>query len=61
MKLNQIKSDLDLNIVNDRETINHAKNKDNIKYLYPNGHRLAPQMRWFKGSRDRGFRNDIVA
>ena len=23
-----------------------------LNYLYPNGHRITPQMRWFKGSRD---------
>ena len=30
-------------------------------YLYPNGHRMTPQMRWFKGSRDRGLKPDIAA
>ena len=33
----------------------------NEKYLYPNGHRITHQMRWFKGSRDRGFNFDSVA
>tara|TARA_B100000965_G_C19188031_1_gene581883 strand:+ start:266 stop:451 length:186 start_codon:yes stop_codon:yes gene_type:complete len=27
---------------------------ENLKYLYPNGHRMTHQLRWFKGSRDRG-------
>ena len=31
------------------------------RYLYPNGHRMTPQMRWFKGTRDRGFKPDIAA
>ena len=34
---------------------------ENFNYLYPNGHRMTHQMRWFKGSRDRGFRPDIAA
>jgi len=28
---------------------------ENLNYLYPNGHRITHQMRWFKGSRDRGL------
>ena len=34
---------------------------DNLNYLYPNGHRITHQMRWFKGSRDRCLRFDIAA
>ena len=34
---------------------------DNLNYLYPNGHRITHQMRWFKGSRDRCLRSDIAA
>ena len=30
-------------------------------YLYPDGHRMTPQMRWFKGSRDKGLKPDIAA
>ena len=30
-------------------------------YLYPDGHRITPQMRWFKGSCDRGLKHDIPA
>ena len=30
-------------------------------YLYPNGHRITHQMRWFKCSNDRGLRADINA
>ena len=29
---------------------------ENLNYLYPNGHRMTPQSRWFKGSRDRGIK-----
>ena len=38
-----------------------GSNIENLKYLYPNGHRLTHQMRWFKGSRDRGLKSDIAA
>ena len=34
---------------------------DCCNYLYPNGNRMTPQMRWFKGSRDRGLKPDIAA
>ena len=34
---------------------------ENLNYLYPNGHRITHQMRWFKGSRDRGLASDIAA
>ena len=34
---------------------------ENLNYLYPNGHRITHQMRWFKGSRDRYLRSDIAA
>ena len=34
---------------------------ENLNYLYPNGHRITHQMRWFKGSRERGVRSDIAA
>ena len=34
---------------------------ENLNYLYPNGHRITHQMRWFKGSRDRCLRPDIAA
>ncbi len=34
---------------------------ENLNYLYPNGHRITHQMRWYKGSRDRGLRFDHAA
>ena len=34
---------------------------ENLNYLYPNGHRITHQMRWFKGSRDRCLTSDIAA
>ena len=38
-----------------------ASSTENLNYLYPNGHRITHQMRWFKGSRDRCLRSDIAA
>ena len=32
-----------------------------LSYLYPDGHRMTHQMRWYKGSRDRGLRSDMAA
>ena len=34
---------------------------EDLNYLYPNGHRITHQMRWFKVSRDRGISIDIAA
>ena len=47
----------------------HEKVKKNVKvinleekkYLYPNGHRITHQMRWFKLTRDRGSSSNIAA
>ncbi len=39
----------------------HSNSFANLSYLYPNGHRSTPQMRWFKGSRDRGLDSDKAA
>ena len=33
----------------------------NLNYLYPNGHRMTHQMKWFKSNKDRGLRSDIAA
>ncbi len=50
MKLNQNSDDNYQDIVhrNQKEILD-----ENINYLYPNGHRITHQMRWFKASRDR--------
>ena len=34
---------------------------ENLSYLYPNGHRMTNQMRWFKASLNRGLRTNIAA
>ena len=34
---------------------------ENLNYLYPNGPRITHQMRWFKGSRNRGLQSDTAA
>ena len=61
MKLNQE------NIYNLQENIDGDENLiliqdiDTRNYLYPDGHRITPQMKWFKGSRERGFESDMAA
>ncbi len=48
---------------NSKEIINTNErfiSTENINYLYPNGHRMTNQMRWFKGSRDSGLRSDVA-
>ncbi len=58
MDSNQNKNDNLEEIVNRNEKVFSTKN---LNYLYPNGHRITRQMRWFKGSRDRSLRSDIAA
>ena len=58
MELNQMNTDNLQEIVNSNEKIVSI---ENLNYLYPNGHRITHQMRWFKGSRDRCLRSDIAA
>tara|TARA_B100000579_G_C22036621_1_gene490719 strand:- start:177 stop:356 length:180 start_codon:yes stop_codon:yes gene_type:complete len=45
----------------DNENLLHKETNERLSYLYPDGHRITPQMRWFKGSRERGLRSDIAA
>ena len=58
MELNQNNID-DLKERGDRNK--KLSSTENLNYLYPNGHRITHQMRWFKGSRDRCLRSDIAA
>ena len=57
MELNQNRIDNLQEIVNRNEKVISA---ENLNYLYPNGHRMTHQMRWFKGSCDRGLSTDIA-
>jgi len=61
MESNQDKSFNSQNIVNQNEIFIHSDNIQKRKYLYPYGHRMTPQMRWFKGIRYRCLRNDLAA
>ena len=58
MELNQNNTDKLKEIVNRNKKVISMEGHD---YLYPNGHRMTPQSRWFKGSLDRGLRSDIAA
>ena len=49
------------NIINEKEKTISNENMEKINYLYPNGHRITHQMKWFKSNRDRGFESDCVA
>ena len=61
MKSNQENTDKSQDIVNSNQKVIPGENIENFNYLYPNGHRITHQMRWFKGSRDRGCKPDIAA
>jgi len=61
MRSNQDDTDKLKYIFNRNDNITHASTIDNQSYLYPNGHRITHQMRWFKGSRDRGLNSDEAA
>jgi hypothetical protein len=61
MKLNQNINDNSKDIVEKKQKLIPSENIESLNYLYPNGHRITHQMRWFKGSRDRGLKSDIAA
>ena len=62
MEFNQSNIDDSINVFNDNKKSFQAEEfNEKFNYLYPNGHRMTHQMRWFKGSRDRGFKKDIAA
>ena len=61
MQLNQNKTNNFQDIVNENEKVITSETIENLNYLYPNGHRITHQMRWFKGSRNRGLRSDTAA
>ncbi len=61
MKLNKNSNDNSQNIFNRNKKEIPSGNDENLNYLYPNGHRITHQMRWFKGSRDRGLKSDNAA
>tara|TARA_Y100001968_G_C19049980_1_gene568676 strand:+ start:422 stop:592 length:171 start_codon:yes stop_codon:yes gene_type:complete len=56
---------MELNQSNNSESTDEAniqnENIENLNYLYPNGHRMTHQMRWFKGIKDIRFESDIAA
>ena len=61
MGLNQKNTNGHKEITNNIENFLDSQIIQDSNYLYPNGHRTTHQMRWFKGSRKRGFESDFVA
>ena len=61
MELNQNNTDKSQEIINKNEKVIPFQAIKNRIYLYPDGHRMTHQMRWFKGIRDRGLKSDIAA
>jgi len=61
MELNKKSTDDSQKIIDKTVEVIHRQYIDNLNYLYPNGHRITHQMRWFKGSRDRGLVDDNAA
>ena len=61
MRLNQNNTYNSQENLNGEEKVIPVQAIESRNYLYPNGHRMTPQMRWFKGSRDRGLKPDIAA
>tara|TARA_Y100001968_G_scaffold313467_1_gene337718 strand:+ start:164 stop:454 length:291 start_codon:yes stop_codon:yes gene_type:complete len=61
MERNQHYTDNSKDIVNEIKPLKHSESIEKSSYLYPNGHRITHQMRWFKGSRDRGSKSDLAA
>ena len=61
MEFNQKYIDKKRNTANKIENYFISDSIEKLNYLYPNGHRITNQMKWFKGSRDRGLKSDIAA
>ena len=61
MEFNQNKTDYSQDIINENEKVITNETIENLNYLYPNGHRITHQMRWFKGSRNRSLSSDKAA
>ena len=61
MKLNKNTNGNSQNIFNRNKKEITSGNYQNLRHLYPYGHRVTHQMRWFKGSRDRGLKSDIAS
>ena len=61
MQFKQNNNDNSQDIVTGNEKLTQSETIENLNYLYPNGHRITNQMRWYKGSRERGLRKDIAA
>ncbi len=58
MESNRVSTDNFLEILNRNQKVISTENHN---YLYPNGHRMTYQRKWFKGSQDRDLRSDIIA
>ena len=61
MKLNQNNTDDSKEIINGLKPLKQSEVVKNLNHLYSNVHSIEKQIRWFKGSRDRGFKSDIAA
>ena len=61
MQFNQENTNNSKEIVNDNEKLIPIQAIENRNYLYPDGHRMTNQMRWFKGSKEKDFSSDIAA
>ena len=61
MELKKKEPEASANTFNKNTRVIQSDSNQNCKFLYPNGHRMTHQMRWFKGSRDRGLKIDIAA
>ena len=61
MQFNQNKTDYSQDIVNENEKVITSETIENLNYLYPIGDRITHQMRWFKGSNNRGLRSHNAA
>ena len=61
MQLNQNNTDKFQDIINKNQKVIPIQLIENRNYLYPDGHRVTPQTRWFKDSCDRGLKPDIAA
>ena len=55
MELNKNNNDSSKEILDKNKSLKQSENIEKLNYLYPSVYIITPQMRWFKGSRNRGI------
>ena len=61
MELDQKDTPISKAIANKTKSFSRNETIEKITYMYPSTYSTENQIRWFKGSRDRGLKSDMAA